>query len=171
MRRLTIAGKEYTFKFSIEASLYNECTEATMNMLLSFGEAQGEVESVQTDNVEDAKGHFISAMRKTFTSVANIPQTALTLFYAGLLEYHGAAGDNTIRSMADAKKVLADYIREREDEQERNFYHVMNLMLEIMAEDHFFDLTGLAKVLNAENGITAGESEKTEKPKKKTGKA
>ena len=82
MRRLTINGKEYTFRFSIEASLYNECTEATMNMILSFGEAQGEVEGVDI-KADDAKEQFVSAMRKTFSSVANIPQTALTLFYAG----------------------------------------------------------------------------------------
>ena len=169
MRRLTIEGKEYTFKFSIESSLYNECTEATMNMLLSFGEAQGEVEGVNVE-AEDAKAHFMSAMRKTFTSIANIPQTALTLFYAGLLEYHGASGDNTIRSMADAKRVLAAYLREGAEE-DRNFYHITNLMLEIMAEDHFFDLTGLSKVLNPGNETEDGESKKSVRKSRKTGKA
>lgn len=160
MRRLTINGKEYTFKFSIEASLYNECTEATMNMILSFGEAQGEAESAENGD-ENAKDRFMSAMRKTFSTVANVPKTALTLFYAGLLEYHGSAGDNSIRSMDDAKKVLADYLRESEN----NFYDVMNLMLECMGEDHFFELTGLSKVLKKADG----ESEKKSSRKRKTG--
>jgi len=162
MRRLTINGKEYTFKFSIEASLYNECTEATMNMFLSFGEAQGEA-SVEVGEGVDARQQVMCAMRKTFSSVANIPQTALTLFYAGLMECHGASGDNTVRSITDAKGVLADYLRETNG----NFYDVMNMMLEIMGEDHFFDLTGISEILKKLN--LDGESEKKPGRKRKTG--
>ena len=147
MRRLTINGKEYTFKFSIEASLYNECTEAMMNMFLSLGEAQGEAESAAAvvGNDKERAGELVmSSMRKAFTSVANIPQTALTLFYAGLLEEHS----DSVRSKNDAKKLLAQFINEVEDEKNKNFYYVTNLMMEIMGEDHFFDLTGLSKLLN-----------------------
>lgn len=161
MRRLTINGKEYTFKFSIEASLYNECTEATMNMFISFGEAQGEASAAVEE--ENAKDQVMSAMRKTFSSIANIPQTALTLFYAGLMECHGAAGDNTVRSITDAKGVLADYLRESGS----NFYDVMNMMLETMGEDHFFDLTGISEILKKMN--PDGESEKKPGRKRKTG--
>ena len=163
MRRLTINGKEYTFKFSIEASLYNECTEATMNMFLSLGEAQGEVESASADDPAESKDQFMSALRKTFKSVANIPQTALTLFYAGLMECHGASGDNTIRSMTDAKKVLADYLRESGS----NFFDVNNMMLECMGEDNFFELTGIARILNQMK--QGGEEEKKPAKSKKTG--
>lgn len=147
MRRLTIGGKEYTFRFSIEASLYNECTEAMMNMFLSLGEAQGAAESaVETvnDNIASAKAQVMSALRKAFTSISNVPQTALTLFYAGLLEEHS----DSVRSKNDAKKLLAQFINEVEDEKNKNFYYVVNLMLDIMGEDHFFDLTGLSKLLN-----------------------
>ena len=155
MRRLTINGKEYTFVFSIEASLYNECTEAMMNMFLSFGEAQGEAEgaaSIVKDNVEGARSMLMSSMRKTFTSMSNIPQTALTLFYAGLLEEHG----DSIRSKNDAKALMKDYIKENN----YNFYDVVNEMMAIMCEDHFFDLTGLSKLL------TEAKTEETEEPKK-----
>lgn len=157
MRKLTINNKEYTFKFSIEASLYNECTESVMNMLMSFGDAQGEAASIDGEDA-NAKDQLLSAMRKTLTTIANIPQTALTLFYAGLMEFHGASGDGSVRSIYDAKSVLADYLRESES----NFYDVMNLMIECMGEDHFFDLTGLSKVLSK---IEIGDEEK--KPKKK----
>lgn len=161
MRRLTINGKEYTFKFSIEASLYNECTEATMNMFLSFGEAQGEAEIAGSEDLASAKKQYMSALRKTFSSVANIPQTALTLFYAGLMECHGASGDNTVRSISDAKKILADYLRESES----NFFDVNNMMLECMGEDNFFELTGIAKILNQMDG----EEKKKPGKSKKTG--
>lgn len=160
MRRLTINGKEYTFKFSIEASLYNECTEATMNMILAYGEAQGEAESVKNGD-EYARDHFMSAMRKLLSTSANVPRTALTLFYAGLLEHHSSTGDNSIRSIDDAKKVLTDYL----NESGKNFHDVMNMMMECMGEDHFFELTGLSKVLNMENG----ENEKKSSRKRKTG--
>lgn len=160
MRRLTINGKEYTFKFSIEASLYNECTEATMNMILAYGEAQGEAESAKIGD-EEAQNRFMSAMRKLLSTSANVPRTALTLFYAGLLEYHSSTGDNSIRSIDDAKKVLVDYL----NESGRNFHDVMNMMMECMGEDHFFELTGLARVLNMENG----ENEKKNRKKRKTG--
>ena len=160
MRRLTINGKEYTFKFSIEASLYNECTEATMNMILAYGEAQGEAESVKLGD-KDAPDRFMSAMRKLLSTSANVPKTALTLWYAGLLECHSASGDNSIRSMDDAKKVLADYLRE----SGQNFHDVLNMMMECMGEDHFFELTGLSRVLNMEDG----ESEKKSSRKRKTG--
>ena len=166
MRRLTINGKEYTFKFSIEASLYNECTEAMMNMFLSFGEAQGEAEGaadIAKDNIEGARTHLMSAMRKTFTSISNIPQTALTLFYAGLLEEHS----DSVRSKNDAKALLAHFINELEDENNKNFYYVVNLMMDIMGEDHFFDLTGLSKVLGTEEQT----EEKKSGRKKKIGES
>lgn len=162
MRRLTINGKEYTVEFSIEASLYNECTEATMNMILAFGEAQGEAQSLDDVKGEDAKEVFMSAMRKTIQSAARIPQTATTLFYAGLLEHHGRRGDNTVRSMDDASDLIADYIRE----SKTDFYSIMNLMLECMGEDHFFDLTGLSKFLNPEEN---GENKKKPAKRRKAG--
>lgn len=161
MRRLTINGKEYTVEFSIEASLYNECTEATMNMILAFGEAQGEVESIDVAK-ENAEEVFKSAIRKTIESASNIPKTAITLFYAGLLEHHGRRGDNTVRSMDDATDLVREYIRESKS----NFYDIMNMMLECMGEDHFFDLTGLEKFLNPK---VDGENKKKKSVKEKAG--
>lgn len=152
MRKLTIKNKEYTFKFSIEASLYNECTESVMNMLMSFGELR-----------EAASENASEVRRKMLSTITNIPKTALTLFYAGLMEFHGYSGDNSVRSINDAKSILTDYV----DESGDNLYDVMNLMLECMGEDHFFDLTGLSEILSkmTENG----ESEKKSGKKKRTG--
>lgn len=161
MRRLTINGKEYTVEFSIEASLYNECTEATMNMILAFGEAQGEVQNIDVAD-ENAADVFRSAIKKTIESASNIPKTAITLFYAGLLEHHGRRGDNSVRSMDDATDLVRDYILE----SKTNFYEIMNMMLECMGEDHFFDLTGLEKFLNPKED---GDSEKKKSKKEKTG--
>lgn len=160
MRRLTISGKEYTIEFSIEASLYNECTEATMDMIFAIGEARGQAESIdENDNAQEA---YMSVMRKTIMSVSHIPQTATTLFYAGLLEHHGQTGDNTVCSIEDAKVLIKAYIRENKT----NFYEIMNLMLQCMGEDHFFDLTGLSSFLNPEEDV---ESKKKPAKKRKVG--
>ena len=167
MRRLTINGKEYTVEFSIEASLYSECTEAAMNLIMGYGEAQGDIESARGEVTEeemneeqmnayanDVQDKFRSAIKKFLCSYANVPSTAMTLFYAGLLEHHNL-------SMDEAKRLIALYI----DENGVSFLDVLNLMLECMGEDHFFELTGLAKVLNTATG------ENTKKPsrRKKTG--
>lgn len=132
MRRLTINGKEYTVEFSIEASLYNECTESVMNLIMGFGEAQGELENAKKD-----KDAVRESIQKTLFSFANVAPTAMTLFYAGLLEHHGV-------TMEEAKELIALYLKEND----ASFLDVLNLMIEVMGEDHFFDLTGLSRILN-----------------------
>lgn len=155
MRRLTINGKEYTVEFSIEASLYSECTEAAMNLVMGFGEAQGELDGAKEENMEEAKSRVRAAIRKTFSSLVNIPSTAMTLFYAGLLEHHHV-------SMTEAKELIGQYLRENGSD----FVEVLNLMLECMGEDHFFELTGLSRVL----GDQKQNETPTESPKKKSKK-
>ena len=137
MKRVTIGGKEYTFKYSVDASLYNECTESTMELLLNFGEAQG---AAQAENVD-----YMTAARKVIGSITNIPQTALTLFYAGLLEYHGIEGDKSVRSLDDAKKLLKTYLAENEG---LSFYDVLTSLMETMGDDNFFALTGMDDMLS-----------------------
>ena len=39
MKIIKIGNKDYTFEFTIEASLYNDCTEKTTNLMLSAMEA------------------------------------------------------------------------------------------------------------------------------------
>ena len=52
MKRITIDGKEYTIEFSIEATLYSECTESVMNMIMSAGVTQAEVEQEDISDKE-----------------------------------------------------------------------------------------------------------------------
>lgn len=133
MKKITINKKEYKFEFSIEASLYDECTKSVMDMFVKGGMVQGAAES------NDAEG----AMENLLETIANLPQKALTLFYAGLLEHHGTEeGDGSITSMADAKKLLAIYLKEKK----KSFRDVLSEMMELMVEDSFFDLIGLSQM-------------------------
>ena len=150
MKRITINKKEYTFKFSIEASLYDECTISVMDIFLKGGMAKGAMEN------EDVN----SAMENLITTIANLPKKALTLFYAGLLEYHGTEGDKSIQSISDAKKLLADYLLE----EKKSFRDVLGEMIDLMADDNFFDLIGLNQITTDLEKETESTKEGAETP-------
>lgn len=136
MKELKIGNKVYKVEFTIEASLCNECTEKVTNLMSGFA---------VTDGIDDKK-QFIS-------TIADIPQTTLSMFYAGLLEHHGEEADNTIRSKEDAKKLLKQYL----SESKSSFYELMGILIEEMDRDGFFDLIGLGQML---------EKTQTKEPKK-----
>lgn len=133
MRRITINGKEYTIEFSIAASLYNEGTEEILNGFVEGGLIESETKDGQVDN----------ALKRVVSTMANVPHKAITLFYTGLIEHHGADGDRTIQSQNDAKNLIADYIKE----SGKSFYDVLTEMIEVIEEDHFFEMIGLDKVM------------------------
>ena len=136
MKVIKIGNKEYKFEFTIEASLYGECTETLTAFLTNIGSAQGKAD-----------------LKELLKSISDIPQTALTLFYAGLLEHHGEDGDGTVATKKDAKRLIKQYFEDNKDTDEADFYSIMALMIGVMEEDGFFKRTGLEKML------TAGEKE------------
>lgn len=129
MLQIKIGNKEYKLEYTIEASLFNECTEKVTNFMMNIGAAE--------DNND---------LKAVLSSMADIPQTALTLFYAGLLEHHGEDGDGTVLSKSDAKKLIKQYISEHSDDETGNFYGVMGMLIEQMGNDGFFGLIGLDKM-------------------------
>ena len=145
MRRFTIDQKEYTVEFSIEATLYNECTEKVMDMMMTAGMAQAEVESDELEPKEK-----VASVAETFKkSISDIPQRAITLFYAGLLEHHGTeSGDGSVKSIGDAKKLLVSYMKAHDDV---TLYDIMSMMIEEMGKDHFFEKIGVDKVVQNVN--------------------
>lgn len=154
MLNLTIGGKDYHIEYTIEASLYNECTEKVTGLMASLGNASNTNE-----------------IKEMLSSIADIPQTVLTMFYAGLLEHHGEEGDRTILSKKDAKNLIRQYLLEHKDDDTGNFYGVMELLVEQMGNDGFFELIGLNRLMTQ----TAEEEKKTRKipqdhKKKVTGK-
>jgi len=147
MKRITIGKEEYTIEFSLEATLYNECTEKIMDMITSAEIVQAEIES---DDI-DVKEKTEKAVKTVISGMADIPQRALVLFYAGLLEHHGAEGDGSVKSKSAAKKLMLDYMKENEG---MTLYDIMNEMMEEIVNDHFFDLIGVEKMVkNVENQV------------------
>lgn len=130
MKVIKIGNKEYKFEFTIEASLYGECTEALTAFLTNVGSAG-------------------TNLKEVLKSISDIPQTALTLFYAGLLEHHGEDGDGTVTTKKDAKRLIKQYFEDKKDTDEADFYAILALMIEVMEEDGFFKRTGLERILTA----------------------
>lgn len=135
MRVLKIGKEEYKFQFDIEASLYSECTEKVTSIMFAMAGEEG----------KDAKKAFLS-------SLSDIPQTALHMFHAGLLENHSV-------TLSDSKELLKEYIKEHKEDETGSFYGVMNMLLEDMDADGFFSLIGLDKMLQK----VADQAEKVKK--------
>jgi len=159
MRKITIDGKEYTLKFSVAATLYNECIEAILNTFVTETKA----------TVANDPDNFVA---EVISGISNIPQKALTLFYAGLIEYHGTGkyGDKSVKSIEDARELLSKYIEENISEDGKagvTMRGVFAQMIEIMGEDNFFEIAGLNEM--AESIANSSETPKKTTRKKKTG--
>lgn len=139
---LNIGGQDYKLEYSIEASLYADCISSLTGLMTDIETA---------GNLNDIK--------KVLAGVSNIPQTTLTMFYAGLMEAHGnhPDGDGMVSDIQTAKRLIAQYIKEHTEDETGNFYGIMQMCIEQMGEDGFFKLTGLNPMMEA----------MTSKPKKK----
>lgn len=146
-----IGGKEYKLEYSFEASMYSDCVTAMITILQNMGSGDPH------DIIE---------------SMGDLPRTAVTLFYAGLLEHHGIEGDNTVRNMADAKRLAKQYILEQGENG--NFYTLLTLCVDQMGEDGFFKLVGLEELMSedqTEEEIMPKPIPQPQDHKKKTRKA
>lgn len=154
MKTIEIGGKEYTLVYTVEASLYGELTEKITSLMADVGMAQ---------NQNDIK--------KMITSMSDVPQTVLTMLYAGLLEKHGSeVGDGTITSKADAKKLIRQYFEEHSTDDGGNFFSIMEMLIETMADDDFFNRIGLAQMLATdEKAQKQPKQPQDHKKKEKTG--
>lgn len=140
MKVITIGGIDYTFEFSIEASLYSECTEKVTGLMAGAGFSQSEDETKTKEENEK------NSIKNMLATMSDIPTVAMTMFYAGLIEHHGTLGDGRVKSIKDAKALVKTYLAEHKDDDKGNFYAIMQEMMECMADDDFFKLIGLDKM-------------------------
>ena len=137
MKRITIGGKEYTFKFSVAASLYDDCIKSILDGFVTGGKLEASAKNEDID----------TTINEVLSTFANIPQKAITMFYAGLLENH----EDEIKSIKDARELIREYIEDNKDENgkwTKSFYDILSEMMEIMYEDNFFELIGLDKMVD-----------------------
>lgn len=142
---LEIGGKDYKLEYSMEASLYGDCTDEVLHFIEKTAEVSVEIDP--DTPAEQLEGIMRDKMAKYIHNISNLPQRVLTLFYAGLIEHHGnhSGGDRTVCGKDDAKRLLAQYLREHRGDEYGDFFSMMNMIIEQMGEDGFFDLIGLDK--------------------------
>lgn len=150
---LEIGEKEYRLEYTVEASLYADCVTAIAGFMVDIETAQEQ---------EDVK--------KILSSMANIPQTALTIFYAGLMEAHGTHknGDGSVPDIQTAKALIGQYMREHKNNETGNFYGILQMCVEQMQEDGFFEMIGLTTLFQTKgteetNNAKQGSAKASEK--------
>lgn len=131
-KTLTINGTDYKLEYSIEASLYRDCIDKVSGMLFNVVSGQASKE-----------------MQPIISAMSDIPTTAITVFYAGLLEHHGVDGDNSVPNIGTAKRLAVSILRDNDNEV-KNWYDLLVICMDQMGEDGFFDLVGLSEILNTE---------------------
>lgn len=144
---LKIGNKTYNIEYSVEASLCDDCVEKVTNFMMGMA---------NTDGV-DAKKFVIGTM-------TNLPVTALGMLYGGLMAHHGEDGDNTVTCLADAKKLLKQYIVDHKEDGTGNYYDIIGILIDQMGKDGFFDIIGLTKII--EMGQTKTPKKPTDHKKK-----
>lgn len=145
---MNIGGKDYRLEYTIEASLYDECTEKLINFIGNTAVAALEPEWPDGTTEEQKINARKELLKNSISGISNLPQTALTIFYAGLLEYHGINGDGTVRSKQDAKELVREYFKEHSEDGTDTFYDLLMVCIEQMGEDGFFKRTGLEKMMS-----------------------
>jgi hypothetical protein len=134
-KAITIGGKEYHLEYTVEAALYGDATQKLMDFIIQTATASS---SGDADRA--------AIIKENLRAVSDVPQTAMTLFYAGLLEHHGTFGDGTVKSLADAKRLVAQYFRDHAEDGTGNFMDILTMCLDQMGEDGFFKTIGLEKM-------------------------
>lgn len=149
---INIGGEDYKLEFTIEASLYNDCIERVVSLMYGIDEG-------------GANQNF----RQVLSELSDVPNTAMSCFYAGLLEHHGKTGDGSVPNIQTAKRLATELIRD-ENSEVKNWYDLLTLCIDQMGEDGFFDLIGLTALLNSDIPNTPKRAKKTpqdHKPKNK----
>lgn len=152
---LNIGGQDYKLEYSIEASLYADCVSSLMGFMTDIEMAGNE-----------------NDIKKVLTGVSNVPQTTLTMFYAGLMEAHGthSDGDGKVPDIQTAKRLISQYIKEHSEDETGNFYGIMQMCIEQMGEDGFFKLAGLEPMMAAMTSQTKKQPKVPQDHKRASGK-
>lgn len=132
MLELKIGSKNYKIEYSVEAALYGDCVEKVAEFY-AVGSA---------NNSKEAVKNFVSQL-------SNLPQLALSAFYAGLMERHGENGDRTVLSVDDAKELLTRLIKENKGGEHGDFYGLVASFIGEMEEDGFFEMIGLGRITDS----------------------
>ena len=144
---LTIGGKDYKLEYTVEAALYKDGIDRLMNFLSGAFGIQGEKELTKGMSDENKTKVRIELFSNFKSEILDLPGTALTIFYAELMEYHGADGDGSVVSKDAAKKLVKQLFAEQPEDGISDFATLLSVCFDQMTEDGFFKRTGLEKIM------------------------
>lgn len=144
---LTIGGKDYKLEYTVEAALYKDGIDRLIEFVGS--KEMPEVGKQITKNMteEEKEKVLIQVFNSIKSEITGLPNTALILFYSGLLEHHGPEGDGSVCSLADAKKLVKQLFSEQSEDGVSDFAELISVCFEQMGNDGFFKTTGLEKIM------------------------
>ena len=148
-KTLTIGGKDYKLEYTIEAALYKDGVDRLIDFIGGFSGVQGEQEITKGLEPESKTKVRIQIVNNLKSEITNLPNTALELFYMGLLQHHGEDGDGTVPDIKAAKRLVAKYFAEQDKVENgiNDFAALLAVCMEQMGEDGFFKRTGLEKIM------------------------
>lgn len=138
MKKFNINNQEYTLEFTFRAAEHENTVQNFFNFL-SGAYMIGALKK----NVSPAK----AMTDGTAKMIADIPRVTKEAFYAGLLENHKVTED-------EAYEIMKAYMKENKI----SFRKLFDDIKECMADDGFFELSGLTEMLtelgqNLENNM------------------
>ena len=148
MLNLKIGEKDYTLEYSFMAAEHNETVQKMFNvvsgayLIKKVGVAD---EKQNTDKQAVAE----AMLGGTAEMVADIPHIVKTAFYSGLLENHNV-------SQEEAYDLMKQYMKENKI----SFKKLFDDIKMCMEDDGFFDLSGLAEMMEEMNESVEKQTKK-----------
>lgn len=158
MKIINVEGKEYTLRWGIRASMHKNLVNRMFKILTG---------AYVAGNIENDNNRTLGlVLDGTADMVADIPETVLIAFHAGLQQYHPM--DNT-----ESYELLEKYM----EETKVDFFTLFEEVKQAMEDDGFFDQSGLTKMIEKMTGAIQEEAKvvkmpkapQDKKPKKQTG--
>lgn len=146
MKTLKIGEKEYALEFTFEAAEHKELVQSMFNVMSCAYIVRNEDETNETAAMINGVAEM----------VADVPRICRIAFYAGLLE-------NSPVSEVEAKELMKQYMKDNK----LSYNKLFEELKECMGDDGFFDLSGLAEVIQSiEKNVSDVVKEEKEKAKK-----
>lgn len=151
MTTIKIGEKEYQIEFTFEAAECKGLVQSMFNVLSGSYVVKNTISN--SSNEEDNKATAVAAMVDGVSEmVADIPRICRIAFFAGMLENNPVSED-------EAKELMKQYMKENR----MSFYQLFEDLKEYMEEDGFFDLSGIAEMIQKMDSATEeNQTAKTE---------
>lgn len=150
--QLITKNKTYEIELTFEAAespiveqVYDFFSGAYVMKSIAVDKPDGEL----TEN--DITKNQIAKIDAMISGASSVPKMAIDFLYMGLLEHHGAEGDGTVLSRADAKKVYKEFCKENPDDKMAMHSGLFEALKVQMETDGFFKRIGLDQMLESMN--------------------